>query len=186
MNMDKDQVSPVGIVLTLLIHFFLLYLAFVAQFTHHQLPRDATRITYVSIPVDTTFHPHPSPTPSLKDLLVPDQQLLTPDDNAIHVDQERYYRQSELSQNTHALLPQTQWIGVPIRQPVVVTIYVNEAGDMDAITIDDPGDLTDEEKQKLIERFRLMQFLPGMRGNKIVKSIYRMQLQVNQTLKIQR
>ncbi len=181
---DQDKVSPLAITITLLYHFLLVYLV-VAQLSHHHPSKAPNETVIVSIPVDTSFHPKMAPATPLKDVLDFDIQPIDPD-HSISDDPNHYYQQRELSEHTHALMPFTQSLGVPIRQVVVVSIYVNEAGDMDAITFDDPGDLTEEEKAKLVERLRIMQFLPGLRGTKIVKSIYRMQIQVNQKIIIRR
>jgi len=60
-----------------------------------------------------------------------------------------------------------------------MTLYINESGGIDDVTIDNAGVLTEDEKEQLINGFKNMLFLPGMRGEKIVKSQFRIELQIN-------
>jgi energy-converting hydrogenase Eha subunit H len=75
---------------------------------------------------------------------------------------------------------------VPIRNVVKMTLYLNETGNVDDVVIDEKGDLSDAEQKKLIDGFGLILFTPGMRGEKVVKSLYRVRLEVNRKLIIYR
>ena len=179
-HMNKNEISPVALIITFLLHFGLLYLA-LTRFPHHQ-PYAPYDIIHISIPVSAEMHTPAADQIDIKDLIVPEQTLITPSDDPVPPEADRYYLQQELSQQVRVLADGTGTLNVPIRQTVTMTLYINEAGSVDDVTIDDPGLLTDDEKKQLINGFMRMVFMPGMRGAKIVKSQYRIQLEINRRL----
>jgi hypothetical protein len=183
--MEKDKISPIAIVLTALFHIGLLYLGTI-RFTQHHVHRSPYDVIRVSIPITTQFHPHEENSPSMNDLIVPAEKLLSTSETEQPPDKDRYYLPQELSQQVRVLVNNTVSLNIPIRKIVTLTLYINEAGDVDDITIENKGDLTESEEDQLISGFKQMIFLPGMRGEKVVKSIYRIQLEINRRIVIQR
>jgi hypothetical protein len=183
--MENGKISPIAIILTLLFHFGLFYLAN-TDFPHHHGKISPYDIIRVSIPVSTEFHPHEDQRPDITDLIQPPASLITPEDKETQLEKDRYYLPQELSQQVHVLQDDTTRLNIPIRLPVNMTLYINESGSVDDITIDKKGDLTEEEEDQLIQGFKKIIFLPGMRGEKVVKSIYRIQLQINRKMVIHR
>jgi len=183
--MEKDKISPPAIIITFLFHVGLLYLA-LTTFPHHRPHHSPYDVIHVSIPVNTTFHPHTDTTPDISDLVIPAENLVSVTETSVPVDKDRYYLQEELSQPVAVLQDFTSTLDVPIRRIVTMTLYINETGNVDDVVIDEKGDLTDAEQKKLIDGFGLILFLPGMRGEKVVKSIYRVRLEINRKIIIQR
>jgi len=183
--MEEDKVSPIGIIVTFLLHCSFLYLA-TANFAHHQPHHTPYDVVRVSIPVDERFHPHEENIPSVNDLITPAEKLVSNTETEQPIDKDRYYLQEELSTPTRVLFDDTGRLIIPIRKIVTMTLYVNEAGEVDDVTIDDKGALTDEEQEHLIDSFKKVVFLPGMRGTKVVKSIFRIQLEINRKVTIHR
>jgi len=183
--MDNGKISPIAIILTLLFHFGLYYVLN-TDFPQHHVRSSPYDIIRVSIPVSAEFHPHEDQPPDINDLIQPPATLITPEDKETPLEKDRYYLPQELSQQVHVLQDDAAGLNIPIRLPVTMTLYINESGSVDDITIDKKGDLTDEEEDQLIQAFKKIIFLPGMRGEKVVKSIYRIQLQVNRKMVIHR
>jgi len=179
--MDNDKVSPTGIILTFLLHCVLYYLL-TTNFQHpapHIVPYNTIA---VSIAATRELHPPEEKTPLAADLLVPKEVIMAAGEDHMPDENNRYYLPQELSQQVHVLIDDTANLHVPIRKIVTLNIYINEAGDVDDVTIDDKGDMTPEEEEKLINGFKNIVFLPGMRGAKIVKSLYRVKLAINSRL----
>jgi len=176
--MDKDEISPIAIIVTFVLHFGLLYLG-LTRLPHHHSHHSPYDIIHVSIPVNTAIRPRQNDSVDLHDLIVPEPTVVNTVENQLPVDQDRYYLQQELSQQVRVVVDDTARLNVPIRQVVTMTLYINESGSVDDVTIDNAGVLTDDEKEQLISGFRNMLFLPGMRGAKIVKSQFRIQLEIN-------
>jgi hypothetical protein len=176
--MDKDEISPLAIAITFVLHFGLLYLA-LNRLPHHHPHHSPYDVIHVSIPVSTPIQPRPNEHVDIHDLIVPDQTLVNTTENLQPVEQDRYYLPQELSQQVRVVVDDTARLNVPIRQVVTMTLYINESGGIDDVTIDNAGVLTEDEKEQLINGFKNMLFLPGMRGEKIVKSQFRIELQIN-------
>jgi len=183
--MEKDQISPTALIITLLFHAGLLYLA-LSTFAHHRAHHSPYDVIHLSIPVDTAFHPHPDTVPDINALVVPAEKLVSVTETSMPVDRDRYYLQEELSQPVAVLQDFTSTLNVPIRHIVTMTLYINESGNVDDVVIDEKGDLSEAEQKKLIDGFGSILFLPGMRGEKVVKSIYRVRLEINRKIIIQR
>jgi hypothetical protein len=183
--MDKVKVSPTAIVITFVLHVGLLYLA-LTNFAHHVPHKSPYDVVHISIPVDTAFHPRPDNSPDISDLVVPAEKLVSNTEVDVPVDRDRYYLQEELSQPVHVLEDYTSTLNVPIRNVVRMTLYINETGNVDDVVIDEKGDLSEAEQKKLIDGFGLILFTPGMRGAKLVKSLYRVQLEINRKVIIYR
>lgn len=183
--MIKDQISPVALILTFLFHCGLFILS-ITNFAHHHPHRSPYDVIRVSIPVNAEQHTNRYGTPDLSALIVAPETLVAPAEFDIPIEKDRYYLPQELSQQVKVIQDETARLNIPIRQIVTMTVYINEAGAVDDITIDEAGDLSDDEQQQLINNFKKLQFLPGMRGSRIVKSIYRIQLQINRKIVIQR
>jgi len=182
--MPRNAISPTAVLLTLLLHVALLYLA-MKHFPHHHLPPSKYNVVHVSIPVSVPPPPVANPI-DIQTLTVPVENLNQPDAKDEPADEERYYLPNELSQQVHVLEDTVSTLDIPIRRSVTMTLYINEAGGVDEAVIDDKGILTEEEQKQLISGFERMLFLPGMRGEKVVKSIYQLRLEVNRKLIIQR
>jgi hypothetical protein len=183
--MEQDKISPIAIVLTVLFHLGLFYLGStrLTQSHRHHSPYDVIK---VSIPISTQFHPHQENNPDMNDLIVPAEKLVSTSESEAAPDKDRYYLPQELSQQVRVLYDVAGSLNTPIRKAVTMTLYINEAGNVDDVTIDDKGDLTDDEEDQLINGFKQTVFLPGMRGEKVVKSIYRIQLEINRRIIIHR
>ena len=84
-----------------------------------------------------------------------------------------YFSLSELSSKPRFVryLREVNAIDIPNppRTPTVVHIYINENGTVDQVTLEDNG-LSELARQWTIERFRAMQFSPGMLDGMPVKS----------------
>lgn len=176
--MAKDKISLIAIILTFLFHFGLYYLA-TTDFPPHHTHTSPYDVIRISIPVSTEFRPREKKLADISDQIVPPEALTAPEDRELPADKDRYYWPQELSQQVHVLQDDTANLNIPIRQIVTMTLYINESGSVDDITIDKKGSLTAEEEDQLIQEFKKLVFLPGMRGAKVVKSIYRIQLEVN-------
>jgi len=183
--MEQDKISPIAIVLTVLFHLGLFYVG-TTRFAQHHGHRSAYDIIHVSIPVSAQFRPHQETSPDINDVIPPVEQLVSIPETEPAPDKDRYYLPQELSQQVHVLEDVASTLNVPIRKIVTMTLYINEAGGVDDVTIDDKGDLTEHEEDQLIDGFKQTVFLPGMRGEKVVKSIYRIQLEINRRIIIHR
>ena len=124
--------------------------------------------------------------PRLDDLIVPAESLINLTETSESADRDRYYLPQELSQQVHVVQDNVSNLTIPIKEIVTMAIYINESGGVDDVAFDQAGTLTDEQQEQLIAGFKKMLFLPGMRGTKIVKSIYRIQLEVNRKITIHR
>lgn len=182
MAREKEQISPVAIGLTVLLHLLLFYGASTRFGHHHRSKLDP--VVTVSIPVLALPVAHPDAAPDINALLTPLQDLVQETETKSEADPERYYLPSELSQQVQVLQDDTRSLNIPIRQIVTMTLYINEAGTVDDIRMDDEGDLSPAEQQRLLRAFRGILFFPGMRGAKVVKSLYRVELEINRKLTI--
>ncbi len=106
--------------------------------------------------------------------------------NQSDVDGERYYLPQELSQPVVVLQDDTASLNIPIHKIVIMKLYINETGHVDDLVFEDKGSTTEEEQQQLTQAFSRLVFLPGMRGTKVVKALYRIQLEINRRLIIHR
>jgi len=177
--MKKNNASVIAVIVTLLFHFALFYVA-TTRYPHHHSRLTADDIVRVSIPIRSDMKLQEEKTPDLTDLIIPPEQLLSSTDSDQSLDKDRYYQQQELSLKTQILYDATKNLTIPIRQVVTLSLYINEAGRVDDITIDDKGTLTEAEQKIVASEFNKMIFIPGMLGGKVVKSLYRIQLEVNQ------
>ncbi|MET3108844.1 hypothetical protein AAKU58_003690 [Oxalobacteraceae bacterium GrIS 1.18] len=181
--MGKEKISPTAIILTTLAHLFLFYLAS-TNFSHHHGHHSPYDIIRVSIPVSSRFQPSSEMTANIHDLVSPVENLIDPTELQQPIDTDRYYLQQELSQQVHMLYDETGSLNIPIRQIVRLSLYINESGSVDEVVIDEKGVLTDQEEDQLIQGFKKVVFLPGMRGGRVVKSILRVELKINRRITI--
>ncbi len=177
--MKKNNVSVIAVIVTLIFHWCLYFVA-TTRFPHHHTRLASDDIVRVSIPISGNIDPENQKAPDLTDLITPPEQLISPTDTEQDTDKDRYYQQPELSLKTQVLSDTSKNLAIPIRHVVVMSLYINEAGRVDDITLDDTGGLTEAEQKTVITEFKKMLFMPGMLGGKVVKSLYRIQLEVNQ------
>jgi len=182
--MPRNEISPVAVLFTFLLHIALLYLA-IKHFPQHHHPASYD-VIHVSIPVRDEFHPKTVRATDLDDLTVPVDNLADTTQENEPTDKDRYYLPDELSQQVHVLEDKVADLDIPIRRIVTMTLYVNEAGGVDEVVFDDRGLLTEDEQKQLLNGFGQMVFLPGMRGGKIVKAIYKIRLEVNRKIVFRR
>ena len=173
--------SPVSLALTFLLHCLLLLSAMIT-FQHRDSRSVGKQLIHVALPI-TTISPHAEiQLPDLgENIIIADKLLNSSDDDQV-VDEDRYYLPEELSQQVVVIKDDTADLNVPIRQTVTLAIYINEAGQVDDVVLEDKGTLTEENQQLLIAAFKELVFLPGMRGTKIVKALYHIELKVNRRL----
>ena len=91
-----------------------------------------------------------------------------------------YYFQNELSQPVTVIVDSSQNAQIIVVQPVTLEIYINRRGDVDDVVIDEnsfpAGTLTQEQQVALRTIFKQMKFSPGLRGNKLVNALFRIQI----------
>ena len=183
MARDLEQISPAGIILTVLLHLLLIYAAS-TRFGHHHRSERTDTIIAVSIPASAPTQP--AAMPDLQTLLTPPEQLVQANEASTPIDAQRYYLPPELSQQVQVLQDLTPSLNIPIRQRVTMSLYINEAGTVDDLTIDEQGDLSPAEQQSLLQAFRQILFFPGMRGEKVVKALIHIELEINRRVVINR
>ncbi|PRC95258.1 hypothetical protein [Solimicrobium silvestre] len=179
--------SPTAICITVLLHC-VLYLSATTNFFHHDARKSPYVIVSVALPITTPniLRPHEENTPDLSELIATPESLINTEDTEPPIDEDRYYLPQELSQPVHVLQDDTAGLTTPIRQVVVMALYINEGGTVDDVVIERKGLLTDEEEGELKSAFKTLIFLPGMRGEKVVKALYRIQLEINRKIIIHR
>ena len=180
---DQEQISPAGIILTVLLHLLLIYGAS-TRFGHHHRVEHTDTIVAISIPAAAPAHPEAPP--DIESLLTAPEQLIAASEASVPLDAQRYYLPTELSQQVQVLQDLTPMLNIPIRERVTMSLYINEAGTVDDISIDEAGDSSPAEQQRLLQAFRQILFFPGMRGEKVVKALIRIELEINRKVIINR
>ena len=171
------KISPSGLCATLLLHggvFFLLNTT--TQHNTRYITQD--QLISVALPVSPS---KPDTTPT--DIPLPDNFLVhnkkqpdIPIPASKNDDANHYYLPAELSVPVTVLFDSTQQLDLIFNQEVIVQIYINQLGNVDDIIIERDGDLSEEQKQDLRNTLRKMVFTPGLRGEKVVKALFRIQL----------
>ena len=174
--------SPLSFCATLLLHVAL-FLGAMVSF-HHRDSR-ATSKQYIRVVLPITAPTRPDVTlPDLSDNVITPGELTSTLDQDQPVDPDHYYLPAELSQQVAVIKSDAVNEVIPIERIVILAIYINEAGLVDKVELEEKGNLSEENQQKLISAFKEIVFLPGMRGTKVVKSLYRIQLKINRRLVI--
>jgi hypothetical protein len=154
------------------------------SFNHRDNKNVIKQWIHVSIPITATSPHSEVNLPDLSENMVSADNLINVSDDEQVIDQDHYYLQEELSQQVVVIKDDTGELNIPIRQTLTMAIYINEAGRVDEVELEDKGTLSEEDQQQLIAAFKELVFLPGMRGTKVVKSLYRIQLKINRRLVI--
>ena len=184
MEREQEQISPISMILTVLLHVLLFTLGS-TRFSHHHR-NQPVEVIVVSIPVFAKPTIPPEVLPDINDLLSPPQALIQPNDVGSVIDPDHYYLPGELSQQVQVLQDDTASLNIAVRELVTMTLYINEAGTVDDVIMDEQGNLSPAEQQRVLRAFGQIRFFPGMRGEKVVKSQVRIALEINRKITITR
>ena len=175
------EFSPLAAFLALCLHIFILAFGFLPHYTlnaavHHAKTVDVFFPNPIIRPPQTVNLPDLS----VADLTSENLQLSMPLE--LESDRDHYYLPQELSQQVSVIYDPTARLNLSIGKPVILALYSNQAGKVDEVVIEERGDLTIEDEAAIKEAFGEMVFLAGLRGTKVVKALFRIELQVNRRL----
>jgi len=171
------KISPSGLCATLILHGSI-YLV-LTMHPHHVVSRshDAMVVT-VALPITPPPPPVTPPTP-IPTKVIPVQVTTALPDSTANNDDKHYYVQDELSQPVTVVTDSSKSVSFNVTQVVTLRIYINRQGSVDDVIVEDSpeGNNIPQDQQRLLrDIFKKMQFTAGLRGSKVVNSVFRIEL----------
>ena len=175
----RTRISPIALCASILLHVGLFY-------TFKTAPALKTKTHNLPLSYTVTLAPNtPAQSQSNSNELSADIKITPldppmPSELGAELADQHYYLKKELSTAPSVVFDSTSDTELELSHTVILAIYINEKGEVDEVEIESEIKLAPEQEQALQQTFKHMKFKPGMRGDKPVKSLLRIEVLSNQ------